>query len=172
MKESGEDRLKYAVCESILSTAGAVTLPQWGRLRYENAAFPILSFRVKARNLFRLRSGKGCEDSGEREAPCSQRIGRTAFHADGFMKENGNGKRKRSLGCARDDETRERLFPFLFNLLRKPTPPRCARQPLPREGARMDAPSFQRKGGECRFPHIVISSESEKSFSFAVRQRM
>ena len=25
---------------------------------------------------------------------------------------------------------------------------------------------------ECRFPHIVISSESEKSFSFAVRQRM
>ena len=28
---------------------------------------------------------------------------------------------------------------------RKPTPPRCARQPLPREGARVDAPSFQRK---------------------------
>ena len=25
---------------------------------------------------------------------------------------------------------------------------------------------------ECHFPHIVISSESEKSFSFAVRQRM
>ena len=30
----------------------------------------------------------------------------------------------------------------------KPTPPRCARQPLPREGAREDTPSFQRKGGE------------------------
>ena len=90
-------------------------------LRYENAAFPILSFRAKARNLFRSRSGKGCEDSGEREAPCSQRIGRTVFHADSITKENGNGKRKRSLGCARDDETRERLFPFLFNLLRKPT---------------------------------------------------
>ena len=110
--------------------------------RRENAAFPILSFRAKARNLFRLRSGKGCEDSGEREAPCFQRIGRTVFHADGFTKENGNGKRKRSLGCARDDETRKRLFPFLFNLLRKPTPPRCARQPLPREGARVDTPSF------------------------------
>ena len=40
----------------------------------------------------------------------------------------------------------KRLFPFLFNLLRKPTPPRCARQPLPREGARVDTPSFQRKG--------------------------
>ena len=111
-------------------------------LRYENAVFPILSFRAKARNLFRSRSGKGCEDSGEREAPCFQRIGRTVFHADSITKENGNGKRKRSLGCARDDETRERLFPFLFNLLRKPTPPRCARQPLPREGARVDTPSL------------------------------
>ena len=114
--------------------------PSYGRR--ENAAFPILSFRAKARNLFRSRSGKGCEDSGERETPCSQRIGRTVFHADSITKENGNGKRKRSLGCARDDETRKRLFPFLFNLLRKPTPPRCARQPLPREGARVDTPSF------------------------------
>ena len=105
----------------------AWTLPP-SRGRGENAAFPILSFRAKARNLFRLRSGKGCEDSGEREAPCFPQIGRTVFHADSITKENGNGKRKRSLGCARDDETRERLFPFLFNLLRKPTPPRCARR--------------------------------------------
>ena len=125
-----------------------IALPQGGRLRYEDAAFPILSFRAKARNLFRSRSGKGCEDSGEREAPCSQRIGRTVFHADGFMKENGNGKRKRSLGCARDDETRERLFPFLFNLLRKPTPPRCARQPLPREGLAWTLPSSYGEGYE------------------------
>ena len=122
-------------------------------LRYENAVFPILSFRAKARNLFRLRSGKGCEDSSEREAPCFQRIGRTVFHAGSITKENGNGKRKRSLGCARDDETRKRLFPFLFNLLRKPTPPRCARQPLLREGARVVIPSFLwkevlRRGGD------------------------
>ena len=114
--------------------------PSYGRREY--AAFPILSFRAKARNLFRSRSGKGCEDSGERETPCFPRIGRTVFHADSITKENGNGKQKRSLGCARDDETRKRLFPFLFNLLRKPTPPRCARQPLPREGARVDTPSF------------------------------
>ena len=122
------------------------------RLTIRECRFPALSFRAKARNLFRSRSGKGCEDSGEREAPCSQRIGRTVFHADSITKENGNGKRKRSLGCARDDETRERLFPFHFNLLRKPTPPRCARQPLPREGARVDTPSFlwkevPRRGG-------------------------
>ena len=142
MKESEKMHLKSTINESTLSTAGAVPLLQWGRLRYEDVAFPILSFRAKARNLFRSRSGKGCEDSGEREAPCFPRIRRTVFHADGFTKENGNGKRKRSLGCARDDETRERLFPFLFNLLRKPTPPRCARQLLPREGARVDTPSF------------------------------
>ena len=122
------------------------------RLTIRECRFPALSFRAKARNLFRLRSGKGCEDSGELEAPCFQRIGRTVFHADSITKENGNGKRKRSLGCARDDETRKRLFPFLFNLLRKPTPPRCARQPLPREGARVDTPSFlwkevPRRGG-------------------------
>ena len=122
--------------------------PAWGRLRYENAVFPILSFRAKARNLFRSRSGKGCEDSGEREAPCFQRIGRTVFHADSITKENGNGKRKRSLGCARDDETRKRLFPFLFNLLRKPTPPRCARQPLPREGLAWTLPSSYGEGYE------------------------
>ena len=147
MKESEEMHLKSTIYESTLSTADAVPLPQWGRLRYEDAVFPILSFRAKARNLFRLRSGKGCEDSGERETPCSQRIGRTVFHEDGFTKENGNGKRKRSLGCARDDETRERLFPFLFNLLRKPTPPRCARQPLPGEGASVDNSLLPMEGG-------------------------
>ena len=45
---------------------------------------------------------------------------------------------------------------------RKPTPPRCARQPLPREGARVDTPSFlwkevPRRGGgwmgEAGFPY-------------------
>ena len=40
MKKSGKDRLKYAVYESTLSTADAVPLPQWGRLRNEDAAIP------------------------------------------------------------------------------------------------------------------------------------
>ena len=151
-KRAGRDRLKYAVCESTRAPLTRSPFPNREVLRYENAAFLILSFRAKARNLFRSRSGKGCEDSGERETPCFPRIGRTVFHADSITKENGNGKRKRSLGCARDDETRERLFPFLFNLLRKPTPPRCARQPLPREGARVNTPSIlwkevPRRGG-------------------------
>ena len=115
MKESGERSSQVRRLREHPIHRCAVPLPQWGRLRYENAAFPILSFRAKARNLFRSRSGKGCEDSGEREAPCSQRIGRTVFHADGFTKENGNGKRKRSLGCARDDETRIPLFSHCQN---------------------------------------------------------
>ena len=38
-------------------------LPEEGG-RYENAAFPVSSFRAKARNLFRLRSIKTWEDSG------------------------------------------------------------------------------------------------------------
>ena len=48
MKESEGDRLKYAVCESTLSTADAVPLPQWGRLRNENTAFLAPSKRIHA----------------------------------------------------------------------------------------------------------------------------
>ena len=47
MKKSGEDRLKYVVYESTLSTADAVPLPQWGRLRYENTAFLVSSKRIQ-----------------------------------------------------------------------------------------------------------------------------
>ena len=48
MKKSGKDRLKCAVYESTLSTADAVPLPQWGRLRYESTAIPISSERIHA----------------------------------------------------------------------------------------------------------------------------
>ena len=56
----------------------------------------------------------------------------------------------RGEGC----DTRMRLYPkhslegkeeAASPQKRKPTPPRCARQPLPREGARVDTPSFRRK---------------------------
>ncbi len=36
MKKSEEMHLKSTIYESTLSTAGAVPLPQWGRLRYES----------------------------------------------------------------------------------------------------------------------------------------
>ena len=47
MKESEEMHLKQAIYESTLSTAGAVPLPQWGRLRYEDAAIPASSKRIQ-----------------------------------------------------------------------------------------------------------------------------
>ena len=40
MKKSEEMHLKLAINESTLSTADAVPLPQWGRLRNENTAIP------------------------------------------------------------------------------------------------------------------------------------
>ena len=40
VKKSEEERLKSTINESTLSTAGAVPLPQWGRLRYEDTAIP------------------------------------------------------------------------------------------------------------------------------------
>ena len=48
MKESEEMHLKSTIYESTLSTAGAVPLPQWGRLRNEDAAFLALSERIHA----------------------------------------------------------------------------------------------------------------------------
>ena len=77
-----------------------------------SSLFPLSSFRANARNLFRSRLGKGCEDSGEREAPCSIRLDITVFHANRSTQETENGKRKRSLGSARDDDTRDR-FPHI-----------------------------------------------------------
>ena len=176
------------------------------------------------------------------------------FHTDGFTKENGRGKRKRSLGCARDDETekgvshilfqpiaaslhrhfermREIFFvPFSHDPFAKPfrgstasvlprygvsrsllsntlrltanekdpsaalgmtkrgkrfftffsfrygsQPPPPSGHLLPEEGGRMPPHRLpMKKAYDTRIPlsRIVISSESEKSFSFAVRQRM
>ena len=48
MKKSGGDRLKSTIYESTLSTADAVPLPRWGRLRYESIAFLALSERIHA----------------------------------------------------------------------------------------------------------------------------
>ena len=57
MKKSEEDRPKRVVCESTLSTAGAVPLPQWGRQRNENTGFldttPFPMEKAKRRRLRR-----------------------------------------------------------------------------------------------------------------------
>ena len=89
--------------------------PPPSRGRRENAAFPASSFRAEARNLFRSRSGKICEGSGERETPyASCDWGSRCFMQMDLRRKTANGKRKRSLGCARDDETRKRFPPIPF----------------------------------------------------------
>ena len=71
MKKSGEDRLKYAVNESTLSTAGAVPLPRWGRLRNEDAAILALSERIHANVEKEYRRTKPSPrgEGGERSEP-------------------------------------------------------------------------------------------------------
>ena len=64
------------------------------------------------------------------------RLGSTASHADGFTKENGNGERKRSLGCARDDETGEAHLTAFFKPQRKRASAPSGHL-LPEEGGRV-----------------------------------
>ena len=66
----------------------------------------IRHFERKRENLFRSWEGKGCERNSKRETPYSLRPPKTVFHADRSTQEKEHGKRKRFLGCARDDDTR------------------------------------------------------------------
>ena len=110
-------------------------LSQWERLRYESSAIPISSERMHA-----------CV---EKQYPWHSlpRVGKVASKASriGFWRyerERGGSSQVRRL----------REHPIHRLPKRKPTPPRCARQPLPREGACVDTPSFlwkevPRRGG-------------------------
>ena len=61
---------------------------------------------------------------------------KTVFHADRSMQEKEHGKRKRSLGCARDDDTRQCSPHMTFIPLREPTSAPSGHL-LPREGGKM-----------------------------------
>ena len=76
--------------------------------------FPRIVISSEREKSFSFAVRKSCEGSGKRET-CFMRLGSTASHADGFTKENGNGERKRSLGCARDDETGVAHLTLFFN---------------------------------------------------------
>ena len=71
MKERGKDRLKSTIYESTLSTADAVPLPQWGRLRYEDAAFLASSKRIHAyvEKQYRRTKPSPRGEGGERSEP-------------------------------------------------------------------------------------------------------
>ena len=111
----GDARRAGGVAEGMRAKPTSIAAPPPSRGRRENAAFPASSFRAEARNLFRSRSGKSCEGSGERETPyASCDWGSRCFMQMDLRRKTANGKRKRSLGCARDDETRKRFPPIPF----------------------------------------------------------
>ena len=70
------------------------------------------------------------------------RLGGTASHADGFTKENGNGKRKRSLGCARDDETGWHISHCFSIPQRKPTSAPSGHLPLAGKAIKLSGRTF------------------------------
>ncbi len=127
--------MTFIPLDANLRPFGAQT-PHTDGFRYENAASQHSSFRAKARNLFLSRQGKGCERNGKRETPYSLRPPKTVFHADRSTQEKEHGKRKRSLGSARDDDTRMTLSRTTFSPLREPTSTPLGHL-LPREGGRM-----------------------------------
>ena len=138
MKESEGDRLKCAVCESILSTAARSPFPKGGRQRGGGFA------AKKKANPASLRSAAPSKGRGSRGysllpleggVPKGRRLDGESGISVSQPSPRGKAKRRR-----------------LLRKKRKPTPPRCARQPLPREGARVDTPSFlwkevSRRGG-------------------------
>ena len=157
MKKSGKDRLKSTIYESTLSTAARSPFPK-GEGKEEAASPP-----KKEANPASLRSAAPSKGRGSRGcsllpmeggAPKGRRL-----DGGSGMKESEEDRHK----CVVYENTRAPLRgPLsqmgkakrrgLRRLKRKPTPPRCARQPLPREGACVDTPSFlwkevPRRGG-------------------------
>ncbi len=139
MKKSGKDRLKCAVYESTRAPLTRSPFPN-GEGKEEGASPP-----PKEANPASLRSAvpsKGRSSRGHSLLPM----------------EGGAPKGRRLDGGSRMKKDRGEIVssaPFTRapeRPKRKPTPPRCARQPLPREGARVDTPSFlwkevPRRGG-------------------------
>ena len=164
MKKSEGDRLKYAVCKSTLSTAARSPFPE-GEGKEEAASSP-----QKEANPASLRSaapsyGRRCPEGAEvewgkrdeKDRERSSQVRRLREHPSAAARSpfpNGEGCDMRipifstQRLSLRGKAKRRRLC----RPKRKATPPRCARQPLPREGARVDTPSFlwkevPRRGG-------------------------
>ena len=134
MKKIGDNRLKCAVCESTLSTAARSPFPNGEG--YETR-IPLFSHcQNKYTHMWKKNN----------DGQSLPRVGKVASGASriGFWRYEKERRRSSQVRhYTRAPERRRK---------RKPTPPRCARQPLPREGARVDTPSFlwkevSRRGG-------------------------
>ena len=137
MKESGKSSQVHHLRESRC----AVPFPQWGRLRYENAAFLALSERIYV-YVKKNNDGQSLPRVGKVASEAS-RIGHWRYEREqedrlkSIVYENVAARSPFPNGEGKEDGASPQK--------RKPTPPRYARQPLPREGARVDAPSLGRR---------------------------
>ena len=75
-------------------------------LSIRKCCFPAFVISSESEKSFSFAVKKECERSGQWETLCSLCLGRTVFHANRSTREREHGKRKRSLDCARDDDTR------------------------------------------------------------------
>ena len=166
MKKSEEDRLKCAVCESTLSTAARSPFPNGEGSEMRTPVFSTQrlprcgrqrggGFAAKKGSQPRLAAlgspfqGKGL--AWTLPPSYGRRCPEGAEGGWGKRYEKRSGKIVSSTPLTKAPERRWRGPPSpmgkakrrrLRRKKRKPTPPRCARQPLPREGARVDTPSF------------------------------
>ena len=123
---------------------------------------PYRHFERKREIFFRLRSSRRCGDSGipdTKPSPRGEGAPKGRIGQERYERERRRSSQVRRL---REHPSAAGAVPLprwgrqrgggFAAKKEKPTPPRCARQPLPREGARVDAPSFlwkevPRRGG-------------------------
>ena len=110
--------------------------PCRGRREIRECPLPVSSFRANARNLFRSRSGEAEREAGNGKHRASCDWGSRCFMQTDLRRKTANGKRKRSLDCARDDETGKRFPPIPFQSTAEANLRPFGRL-LPEEGGRM-----------------------------------
>ena len=197
MKESGEARLKWAIYESTLSTAGAVPLPRWGRQRGGGSAAKKKANPASLRpsplprgrgsrgySLLPLEGGapKGRRLDGDSGIPAPKpsprgegapkgRIGQERYEKERGRSSQVDDKRKHPIHrCAVPLPQWGRQRGGGFAAKKEANPASLRPSPLPREGARVDTPSFlwkevPRRGGGWMgiavFPHQSLPLEGK-----------
>ncbi len=111
------------------------------RGRRENALFLHRHFERKREIFFVRGQAKAVREAGNGKHRASCDWGVRCFMQTDLRRKTANGKRKRSLGCARDDETRKRFPPIPFQST-------AGSQPLP-----LRSPPFRGRRKNALFPY-------------------
>ena len=146
-----------------------------------NNAFPVSSFRAKARNLFRSRSSRRCEDSGifvSQPSPQGEGAPKGRIGQKRYERERGRSSQ------AGDLDERGSVSSRRFTAV--PYPP-LARSPFPDGEGKEEAASpqkesqprlaalgspFQGKGLAWTLPVSSFRAKARNLFSFSVKQKM